>query len=129
MPRTDETLKARARKMRSEQTPAESKLWHLLRAHRFNGVKFSRQIVIEPYIVDFGARMHKLLIELDGDTHGHQVEYDAARTSFLKQQGYRVIRFTNNDVFGNIDGVADAIAVALATAPLPNPLPIGEREF
>jgi very-short-patch-repair endonuclease len=131
VPKTDETLKARARAMRSNQTPAERKLWHILRAHRFNDIKFARQVVIEPYIVDFAARMHKLLIEIDGDTHGRQVEYDAARTQFLEQRGYRLIRFTNAEVMGNPDGVAQAIAGALVSrsAPLPDPLPIGEREL
>ena len=128
MPRIDETLKARARSMRTEQTPAESKLWHILRAYRFNGIKFARQVVIAPYIVDFAARMRKLLIELDGDTHGGQVEYDAARTKFLENRGYRLIRFTNAEVMGNPEGVAQAIVDALATPPLPGPLPIGERE-
>lgn len=126
MPKTDQVLKARARAMRTEATPAESRLWRLLRAHRFDGTKFTRQVVIEPYIVDFAARSRKLLIELDGDTHGCQVEYDAARTRFLESRGYRVIRFTNAEVMGNPEGVAEAIFVALGgTAPLPTLSPEG----
>jgi very-short-patch-repair endonuclease len=128
VPKTDETLKARAREMRTFSTPAEQRLWTLLRAHRFDGVKFTRQVVLAPYILDFCARSRKLVIEIDGDTHGRQTEYDAARTHFLKQQGYQVIRFTNGEVMGNLEGVAEAVAMALATAPLPNPLPNGERE-
>lgn len=131
MPKTDEILKARARSMRSEQTPAEGKLWTLLRAHRFLSTKFSRQVVIAPYIVDFVARSRKIAIELDGDTHAHRLQYDAARTAYLESRGYRVIRFTNADVMGNIEGVATLIEAALAastSAPLPAPLPGGERE-
>ncbi|KQX19679.1 hypothetical protein ASD39_15330 [Sphingomonas sp. Root50] len=114
--------------MRSEQTPAEAKLWSLLRAHRFSHVKFTRQVVVEPYILDFAARSRKIAIELDGDTHAHSLQYDAARTACLESKGYRVIRFTNAEVMGNIEGVAEMIALALATAPLPGPLPRGERE-
>lgn len=126
--KTDGFLKARARELRAQQTPAEAKIWSLLRAHRFATVKFARQVVVGPYIVDFAARSRRLAIEIDGDTHGRRLQYDAARTEFLEQQGYRVIRFTNAEVMGNIEGVAESIAEALATAPLPSPLPHGERE-
>ena len=136
MPRIDETLKARARAMRSEQTTAEAKLWSLLRAHRFSHVKFARQVVVAPYILDFAARSRKIAIELDGDTHAHRLQYDAARTAYLESRGYRVIRFTNADIMGNIEGVAVMIGAALdgesraisTPAPLPGPLPRGERE-
>jgi very-short-patch-repair endonuclease len=131
VPKTDETLKFRARAMRTVATPAEAKLWSLLRAHRFSGVKFARQVVVEPYILDFAARSRKIAIELDGDTHAHRLQYDARRTAFLESRGYRVIRFTNADVMGNIEGVATMIEAALAIsayAPLPSPLPGGERE-
>lgn len=130
MPKTNERLLAYAKAMRREATPAEQKLWRLLRAHRFRSVKFSRQVVIGPFIADFAARMRKLVIEIDGDTHGRQIDYDAARTRKIEASGYRVIRFTNADVMGNLDGVARMIEIELGleTAPLPNPLPIGERE-
>jgi very-short-patch-repair endonuclease len=128
MPKTDETLKARARAMRREMTPAETKLWYLLRAHRFAHIKFARQVVVAPYILDFAARQRKLVIEIDGDTHGITLQYDAARTAYLESKGYRVIRFTNADVMKNIEGVTHVIADALVTAPLPGPLPKGERE-
>ncbi len=109
-------------------TPPEATLWALLRAHRFDGVKFTRQVAITHYIVNFAARSRRLIIEIDGDTHGRQVEYDAARTQYLERQGYRVIRFTNGDVMDNPEGVIEAIGVALAAAsPLPTPLPAGER--
>lgn len=123
MPKLDETLKARARSLRTNQSPVEAKLWSALRAHRFGNIKFARQVVVEPYILDFAARSAKLAIELDGDTHGRQVEYDARRTSYLEQQGYRVIRFTNAEVMGNLEGVLAAIDLALKNPPLPNPSP------
>jgi len=122
-----ETLKERAKSLRTQATPAEQKLWAILRAHRFDGVKFTRQIPIGRYIVDFAARSRKLAIEIDGDTHSRQLDYDAARTRFLQEQGYQVIRFTNAEVMGNIEGVAEAIATTLRVAPSPNPLPQGER--
>lgn len=129
MRRSDE-LKARIRHLREHQTPAESRLWSLLRAKRFGGIKFGRQVVVGPFIVDFAARLQKLAIEIDGDTHGGQVGYDARRTHYLEEQGFRVIRFTNRDVMENVEGVLAAIGEALAsrTPPLPGPLPRGERE-
>lgn len=115
--------------MRREQTPAEQALWHLLRARRLSGAKFVRQHVVGRYILDFAARTEKLAIEVDGDTHAAQNRYDAARTAFLEEMGYRVIRFANAEVMGNLEGVAHAIEAALkiAPAPSPNPLPEGER--
>jgi very-short-patch-repair endonuclease len=115
--------------MRAEPTPAETKLWNLLRGKRFEGARFTRQAIIGNYIVDFAAPSSNLAIEIDGDTHGRQVEYDAARTIFLERQGYRVIRFTNSDVLGNVDGVLAAVTAALASPnpPPPQPSPRGGR--
>lgn len=124
----DRVLLERAKQMRSNLTPAEQKLWFLLRAHRFDGFKFARQVVIAPYIVDFATRQLKLIIEIDGHTHGETEDYDARRTSFLSRKGYRVVRFTNADVMANIEGVAQMLMTVLGTAPLPGPLPKGERE-
>ncbi len=126
MPSTNPKLLERARQMRSEMTQPERELWIALRAKRFNGVKFTRQVVIGPYIADFVCRSRKLIIELDGATHD-DASRDDQRTAFLEAQGYRVIRFWNNDVMTNLDGVLGALSEALATAPLPNPLPGGER--
>ena len=127
MPKTDDLLLARARAMRSAMTQPERELWLALRGKRFDGVKFSRQVVIGQYIVDFVARSRRLIIEVDGDTHAGDEAADAVRSRWLEQQGYRVNRFTNGDVMTNLDGVLQMIAVALTTAPLPNPLPEGER--
>ncbi|GGA52395.1 endonuclease domain-containing protein [Sphingomonas psychrolutea] len=114
--------------MRSNPTPAEARLWYNLRAKRFEAVKFNHQVVIYPYIADFVARSRKFVIEVDGDTHSHDGAYDGRRTAWLENQGYRVIRFSNADVMGNLEGVLETISVALGTAPLPGPLPEGERE-
>jgi very-short-patch-repair endonuclease len=102
-------------------TPAEIRLWHHLRAARFDRWKFRRQTVIGPYIADFTCRAAMLVVEIDGDTHAGQVTYDAHRTTFLEEQGWRVIRFTNADVMGNLEGVLQRLQTSLC--PSPNPLP------
>jgi len=110
--------------MRRELTAPELKLWLQLRAKRFAGAKFRRQVVIGRYIADFACRMPKMLIvEVDGETHAERAAYDATRTEHLEGRGYRVLRFTNAEVMSNIDGVLFAIAGALGTPPLPSPLP------
>jgi very-short-patch-repair endonuclease len=128
VPKIDETMLKRARAMRRESSPIEDKLWSALRNKQLDGIKFAHQVVIGPYIADFVARSLKLVVELDGDSHGNQADYDARRTSYLVQQGYRVIRFANSDVASNLDGVLESIALELDSAPLPGPLPKGERE-
>ncbi len=105
---TPKTMR-RAAKLRREQTPAEAKLWDYLRAHRANGVHFRRQHAIGKYIVDFCAVRKKLVIEVDGAQHLEQQTYDAERTAFLESKGYRVLRFWNNEVLKNIDGVMTVI--------------------
>jgi very-short-patch-repair endonuclease len=115
--------------MRAEMTPPERELWFALRAKRFADVKFARQVVIGPYIVDFVARSRKLIIEVDGDSHGVQERYDARRTAWLEEQGYRVIRFTNSDVLTNLEGVLYMVANSLVAAPLPTLSPEGRGLF
>ena len=130
MPQTPKKLLENAKDLRREMTPAEARLWYHLRAKRLNGVKFIRQNPRAGAIVDFIARSRKLIIEVDGDTHGSDeaIARDAQRTARLEKQGYRVIRFSNADVMRNEGAVLAAIGDALAAAPLPNPLPAGERE-
>ena len=123
--RLDPTLKQRAKHMRANPTPAEQKLWLALRANRFENRQFTRQTIVAPYIVDFAAKAARLIIEVDGDTHSAKDRYDARRTEFLESLGYRVIRFANHDVTGNVDGVLSVIAEALRVSPLPSPLPKG----
>jgi len=128
VPKKDKRQLDHAKAMRSEPTGPEARLWYHLRAKRLNGVKFSNQVLIGPYTVDFAARSQKLVIELDGDSHASQERYDARRTTWLEEQGYRVIRFTNSDVMTNEAAMPQAIIDSLAAAPLPGPLPEGERE-
>lgn len=101
---------ARAREMRHPQTPAEATLWRALR-NRQTGFKFRRQHPIYRFIIDFYCAQARLLIEVDGESHlqPDQEEYDNARTKYLEDLGYKVIRFTNNDVRYNIQAVADKI--------------------
>jgi very-short-patch-repair endonuclease len=93
--------------------PAEAKLWSFLHAHRMKNVHFRRQHPIGNYVPDFCAPRKKLIIELDGSHHIEQQEYDAERTAFLESKGYRVIRFWNNQVMNDIEGVLRAIEIAL----------------
>ena len=113
MPRRDPEKLARARELRANMSPPERALWSILRGHRLDGIKFTRQIECGPYYIDFAARRERLAIELDGDSHAEREEQDAFRTRFLEAQGWRVIRFANSDVMTNPDGVATAILMAL----------------
>jgi len=94
-------------------SPPERALRNILRAHRLQDIKFTRQVEAGPYYIDFAARRERLAIELDGDTHVGREGYDSVRTKWLEAQGWRVIRFTNGDVMTNADGVALAILGAL----------------
>ena len=103
----------RARALRKELTLAERKFWSVLRGNKLNGVSFRRQHAIGHYIVDFVSIKHKLIIELDGSQHLEQAEYDEERTRYLESQGYRVVRFWNNQIEKEINGVIQAIEMAL----------------
>ncbi len=98
-----------ARTLRKRSTEAEKLLWSRLRGRRFEGIKFKRQAPIANYVVDFVALDLKLIIEVDGGQHDEHAALDAQRTRILEEWGYHVIRFWNNDVLGNIDGVLEAI--------------------
>ena len=108
--RTTATIQERAKQLRREQTPAERKLWSRLRRKQLNGLRFRRQHPIGRYIVDFCCVSQALVVEIDGDTHSVQEQYDQERTAWLEDRGYRVIRFTNRQVERQIDAVLDAIA-------------------
>lgn len=99
----------RAKQLRSNQTDAEQKLWHQLRAHRFLGLKFKRQKPIGPYIVDFVCIEKRLVIEVDGGQHAERKAEDDARSAWIVDQGYSVLRFWNNEVLGDIDAVLRCI--------------------
>jgi len=125
----DQQLLTYAKRLRTNQTPLEQKLWYALRAKRFDGAKFRRQVVIGRYIVDFACRIPRMLvIEVDGDTHAAQKVYDSCRTAFLESKGYRVLRITNRDVQNNMEGVLSLIADALRSPLSPALSPEGERE-
>jgi len=99
----------RAKQLRRDSTDAEKTLWRLLRARQLNGVKFRRQHPIGPYIVDFVCLEQHLVIELDGGQHALD---SPARTRFLESEGYRVLRFWNNEVLANPEGVHHAVTQA-----------------
>jgi len=125
----DQKLLEHAKRLRTYQTPFEQKLWYALRAQRFGGAKFRRQVVIGRYIVDFACRIPRMLIiEVVGDTHGDRERYDAERTRFLEDKGYWVMRFTNGDVRTNLDGVLTMIADTLRNPLSPALSPEGARE-
>jgi len=117
----------RARAMRIEPTEAERKLWWNLR-HRLAlpASHFRRQVRLGHYIVDFASHGLKLVIELDGGQHAERTELDAKRTRFLEREGYRVLRFWNNDVMQNIDGVLEVIQSFILATPTPTPPHKGE---
>jgi very-short-patch-repair endonuclease len=93
---------------------AEQRLWYHLRAGRFQGWKFRRQVPLGRYVVDFLCEDARLIVEVDGGQHAEQIEQDSARTQWLSSQGYAVMRFWNNDALANIEGV-------LATLSRPSP--------
>ena len=108
-----------AKKLRSNQTPAESLLWYYLRARRFVGYKFKRQVPLGNYIVDFICYKERLIIEIDGGQHGEQIEYDLKRTRWLNHQGFRVKRYCNNEVLFDVETVLDDIFYCLKESPSP----------
>jgi very-short-patch-repair endonuclease len=116
--------KTRARSMRSNPTEAERKLWWHLR-HRLSlpASHFRRQVRLGHYIVDFANHALKIVIEIDGGQHAEQTALDARRTRFLEAEGYRILRFWNNEVLGNIDGVLEVVQSAILPTPTPTPTP------
>ena len=134
------TLITFARQLRKNSTNVERILWRQLRSHRFYKLKFKRQQPIGPYIADFVCFDKRVIIELDGGQHDEQKEADEKRSVWLAEQGFKVVRFWNNDVLTNLEGVLFRIAEALSLHldtdadpnsyphPLPNPLPSRERE-
>jgi very-short-patch-repair endonuclease len=108
----DETKKTRAQRLRRNSTEAERKLWNRLRSRSIAGLKFVRQEPIGPYIADFVCRERRLVIEVDGSQHPGS-EQDRVRDRWLAEHRYRVLRFWNNDVLANTDGVLEAIVAAL----------------
>ena len=134
-PAGDELLD-RARGLRRLSTEAEKRLWSHLRGRRMDGVKFRRQVWLGPFIVDFVSIEARLIIEADGGQHAEAVDYDMRRSAWLAKEGFRVLRFWNNDVLTNTDGVLRMILAEVRALPHPPtredaggplPLPQGER--
>ena len=120
----------RARQLRGNQTDTERILWNRLRAHRLNGLRFRRQFPIGNFIADFCCKEYQLVIELDGEQHAEQriIKYDDRRTQLIENRGYKVLRFWNNEVLTNMDGVLESILDTVAQRrPLPRPL-LGQGE-
>ena len=111
----------RSRQLRSNATEAERKLWPQLSARKLRGVRFNRQFPIGQFICDFVSREKRLVIEIDGGQHAMNAETDSRRTRFLNSQGCVVLRFWNNDVIDNLDGVLTMIGEALDNRPSPDP--------
>jgi very-short-patch-repair endonuclease len=112
-------LRARARELRREQTPAEQRLWHGLRQRRVGGIKFRRQVPIDRFIADFCCTRSRLIVEVDGSVHDREEQrrYDEERTAVLEAAGYRVIRFTNTQVEAQLSEVLHTIFQACQQAP------------
>jgi very-short-patch-repair endonuclease len=110
----DKQTRSRARSLRRNKTSAEAILWQALRNRALGELKFVRQEPIGPYFADFCCRERKLLVELDGATHSTDAERarDEARTRFFESQNYRVIRFSNADVYDDIESVTNTILAA-----------------
>ena len=117
----------RARELRSASTDAERKLWSRLRNRQLEGLKFRRQAPLFGFYADFFCESAKLVVELDGGQHAIQTKRDADRTRILQGAGITVLRFWNNDVMRNIEGVLTEIEkTARVAPPHPVPLPLGE---
>ena len=112
--------------LRQDSTDAENRMWYLLRNRRLGGFKFRRQYPIGPYIADFCCYEKRLIIELDGGQHAERESSDEARTRYLEYQGYRVMRFWNDQVLKETDAVCEMILTILRSKQ--HPLSHGERE-
>ena len=108
-----------ARTMRKNMTMAERKLWSALKGRALSGYRFNRQVEIGPYIVDFLCRQQRVIVEVDGVTHGdaRDVRYDLRRSEYLEAKGYVIFRATNQDIYTNLDGVLTGLLQTLESRP------------
>ena len=109
---TSPTIQASARELRRRSTEAERLLWDHLRNRRLAGLKFRRQHPLGPYIVDFYCAAHRLIVEVDGPIHAYTQEQDTIRSEWLDRYGYRVLRFTNEEVLYSLESVLERIRQA-----------------
>jgi len=108
-----------ARTLRQNSTDAERKLWAIVRGRRLKGFKFRRQQPLGLYVVDLICFEKRLIVEVDGGQHAERAQADARRTHWLETEGFRILRFWNNEVLGNPEGVSEAILTALRESPSP----------
>lgn len=111
-----------AKFLRQRSTEAERLFWSRVRAHRLGGFKFKRQQPVGAYVVDFVCFEAQLIVEIDGGQHAETPECDVERDRWLNGQGFRVLRFWNNEVLGNIDGVMARVVEFLSPSPPPSPI-------
>ena len=113
----DKRQRSRAKDLRRTMTPAETLLWRYIKAHRIDGLGFRRQVPLRNYIVDFACLSAKLIVELDGESHNceDRQKADQRRDAFLSAQGFQVLRFTNQDVMSNLEGVVELIRQTAAS--------------
>ena len=104
-------------------TDAERRIWQTLRSQQMQGYKFRRQVPIGRYIGDFVCHEARMIVEIDGGQHDHSSPKESERSAFLQNEGYRLLRFWNNEVLTNLDGVHVTIADALGEAGPPTPSP------
>ena len=98
-----------AKKLRREMTPAEKVLWKHVKANKLNGLHIRRQQIVHGYFADFYCHQHELIVEVDGGIHEFQQEYDAEREEYLIGLGFRIIRFTNEEIERDLKGVLQKI--------------------
>jgi very-short-patch-repair endonuclease len=103
-------VRARARTLRQNMTEAERRAWQILRSQQMHGYKFRRQVPIGRYIANFVCHEARLIVEIDGGQHDGSSPQEAERSGFLQNQGYRILRFWNDEVIANLDGVHQTIA-------------------
>jgi very-short-patch-repair endonuclease len=126
---TTHEIEQAARRLRQALTPAEVKLWSALRRRQLAGLKFRCQHPVGQFILDFYCPTCKLVVEVDGKIHEQQTEYDQARTHYLQAYGYRILRFSNQQVFSDLEAVLDEIkAVAEASVDVRNYPEISEPQ-
>ena len=119
--RVDKFKRSRARHLRHASTDAEIELWQLLRSRQLAGVKFRRQVPIGSWIIDFVSFKQMLVIEADGGQHAESAS-DQIRDADLRSRGFRILRFWNNDILGNVEGVLQRILETIEQSPSPRGL-------
>jgi very-short-patch-repair endonuclease len=111
--RTGPATRESARRLRKYMTEAEKRLWYRIRRQQLSEHQFRKQVELGSYVVDFCCLKERLVIELDGGQHAEITAYELKRRAWLEGNRYRVLRFWNNEVFENLDGVLEAIVRAL----------------